>query len=169
MIKNEYMSVKEVSKITQQSTRNVRRTIKKIEGEVSKELLHQDNNSNWHIHHLLLVRFKLQRIRVNKYYALSIDPCCQYSECEIDEILRFIVDQMGEINLELNYVIEQKKANNQNHIHCYVKCSNKKRLMQCIRLGFSKVSYHESPIFDLNGWKNYITKDNNEIKTLKNE
>lgn len=168
MIKNEYMSVKEISKITQQSTRNVRRTIKKIEGEVSKELLHHDNNGNWCIHHLLLVRFKLQRIRVNKYYALSIDPCYQYSECEIDEILNFIVEQMGEINLELNYVIEQKKANNQNHIHCFVKCNNKKKLLQCIRLGFSQVSYHQSSIFDLASWKNYITKDNNNIKTLKN-
>lgn len=168
MIKNEYMSVKEVSKITQQSTRNVRRIIKRIEGEVNKELLHQDNNNNWRIHHLLLSRFKPQRIRVNKYYALSVDPCYQYSESEIDEILRFIVEQMGEINIELNYVIEQKKANNQNHVHCFVKCSNKKKLLQCIRLGFSQVSYHQSLIFDLASWKNYITKDNNNIKTLKN-
>ncbi len=67
MIKNEYMSVKEVSEITQQSTRNVRRIIKRIEGEANKELLHQANNNNWRIHHLLLSRFKPQRIRVNKY------------------------------------------------------------------------------------------------------
>lgn len=169
MIKNEYMNVKEISQITLQSTRNVRRIIKRIENEVSKELLHQDNNSNWRIHHLLLGRFKPQRIRTDKYYALSIDPCYNYSDAEIDEIMRFVFSQMNDNKLEINYVIEQKKANSQNHIHCYVKCSNKKKLMQCIKLGFSKVSYHQSPIFDLNGWKQYITKDNNEIKILKND
>lgn len=169
MIKNEYMNVKEISQITLQSTRNVRRIIKKIESEVSKELLHQDNNSNWRIHHLLLSRFKPQRTRLNKYYALSIDPCYNFSETEIDEVMKFVFDQMSDNTLEINYVIEQKKANNQNHIHCYVKCSNKKKLMQCIRLGFSQVSYHQSPIFDLNGWKNYITKVNNTIKILKND
>lgn len=167
MIRNEYMNVKEISLITEQSTRNVRRIIKKLEGEVAKELLHQDKNNNWKVHHLLLKKFKPQRVRKNKYYALSIDPCHNYSENEIDEILKFVMEQMDDPSFELNYVVEQKKANNQNHIHCYVKCSSKKKLLQCIRLGFSKVSYHQSGIFDITGWKNYITKDNNNVKTLK--
>lgn len=167
MINNEYMNVKEISLLTEQSTRNVRRIIKKLEGEVTKELLHQDNNNNWRVHHLLLKRFKPQRVRKNKYYALSIDPCHNYSEKEIDEILKFVMEQIDDPNFELNYVVEQKKVNNQNHIHCFVKCSNKKKLLQCIRLGFSKVSYHQSGVFDITGWKNYITKDNNNVKTLK--
>jgi hypothetical protein len=82
--------------------------------------------------------------------------------------MEFVAKQMGETNLELNYVVEEKKKNNQNHVHCFVKCSNKKKLLQSIRLGFSKVSYHQSYIFDLASWKNYITKDNNNIKTIKN-
>lgn len=167
MINNEYLSVKEISQLTEQSTRNVRRIIKKLENEVAKELLYQDKNNIWMIHKFLLSRFKLQRVRANKYYALSIDPCHNYSEAEIDEILKFVMEQMDELNFELNYVVEQKKANNQNHIHCYVKCSNKKKLLNNIRLGFSKVSYHQSAIFDITGWKNYITKNNNNIKTLK--
>lgn len=167
MINNEYMNVKEISLLTEQSTRNVRRIIKKLEGEVTKELLHQDNNNNWRVHHLLLKRFKPQRVRKNKYYALSIDPCHNYSENEIDEILKFVMEQMDDPNFELNYVVEQKKANNQNHIHCYVKCGNKKKLLNNIRLGFSNVSYHQSAIFDITGWKNYITKDNYNVKTLK--
>lgn len=169
MIKNEYFNVKEISVLTFQSARNVRRIIKKLENEVAKELLYQNKNNVWMIHKFLLSRFKLQRVRTNKYYALSIDPCHNYSEVEIDEILRFVIVQMDEPNFELNYVVEQKKANSQNHIHCFVKCSNKKKLLNNIRLGFSKVSYHQSSIFDLNGWKQYITKDNNEIKTLKND
>lgn len=169
MITNEYLNVKEISKKTLQSTRNVRRMIKKLEGEISSELLHQDKNHNWRIHHLLLSRFKPQRVRANKYYALSIDPCHDYSEQEIDAVMQFIIEQMGESDIEVNYVIEQKRANGQNHIHCFVKCGNKKKLLQSIRLGFSQVSYHQSAIFDLGSWKQYITKDGNNIKTLKSE
>jgi len=169
MIKNEYMSVKEISKSTFQSSRNVRRIIKKLENEVSKELLHQDKNNVWAVHHLLLSRFKPQRIRTDKYYALSVDPCYNYSVKEIEAILNFVLEQMSGTSTEINYVVEQKKTNSQNHIHCYVKCSNKKKLLQCLRLGFSKVSYHQTGIFDLTGWKKYIQKDNNEIKILKNE
>ncbi len=167
MIENEYLTVKEISIRTLQSTRNVRRRIKKLECEVGKELLHQDKNHNWRVHHILLSRFKPQRVRANKYYALSIDPCYYYSEAEIDAVMAFIIEQMGESGIELNYVVERKKANDQNHIHCYIKCSNKKKLLQCVRLGFSKLSYHHSAIYDLGSWKQYITKDNNNIKTLK--
>ncbi|WP_395051167.1 hypothetical protein [Flavobacterium sp.] len=168
MIQNEYKNVKEVSQLTSQSTRNVRRIIKRLEDEVGKELLHRDSNNMWMIHNLLLGRFKPQRIRNDKYYALSVDPCYSYSELEIDVVMKFVIEQMADRTTEINYVIEKKKANNQNHIHCYVKCSNKKKLMQCIRLGFSQVSYCQTGIFDLAGWKKYITKDNNKIKTLKN-
>jgi hypothetical protein len=167
MTKNEYLDVKTISQITKQSARNVRRIIKKIENEVSNELLHQDNNNCWLIHRLLLGRFKPQRIRTDKYYALSIDPCHHYSESEITEILQFVCAQMKDENLEINYVVEQKKSNDQNHIHCYVKCGNKRKLLESIRLGFSTVSYKQTSVFDLEGWKRYITKDGSAIATLK--
>ena len=168
MQQNEYLNVKEISILTVQSARNVRRIIKKLEGEVDKELLYQDDNKNWIISKILLKRFKLQRIRKDKYYALSVDPCSFYSVSDINEIMKFIYVQMDSNNLELNYVVEKKKANNQNHIHCYIKCSNKKKLIQCIRLGFSQVSYRQGPVFDLVGWKDYIKKDGSQIITLKN-
>lgn len=168
MIKDDYLNVKEVSLLTVQSTRNVRRIIKRIEIDVAKEMLYQDNNYNWWIHRQLLSRFKPQRIRANKYYALSVDPCYSYSKSEIEGIMEFVVKQMGETSIEINYVIEKKKANAQNHIHCFVRCNNKKKLLQSFRLGFSQVSYHQSPIFDLENWKGYITKENKNITTLKN-
>lgn len=168
MIQNEYLDVKTISKETNQSARNVRRIIKKIEYEVSTELLHQDKNNCWLIHRLLLGRFKPQRIRTNKYYALSIDPCHHYSESEINEILKFVFEQMKDDKLEINYVVEQKKANGQNHIHSYIKCDNKRKLLESIRLGFSTVSYKQTPVFDLEGWKRYITTDGSSITTLKN-
>ncbi|HRE76242.1 MAG TPA: hypothetical protein PLL09_00310 [Flavobacterium sp.] len=168
MIKDDYYNVKEVSQLTVQSTRNVRRIIQKIKNEVTERMLFQDENYNWYISPHIISRFKLQRIRASKYYALSIDPCYNYSSDEIEEILGFVLKQMGNTSLEINYVIEKKSKNGQNHLHCFVKCSNKKKLIQCFRLGFSKVSYHQSAIFDLESWKGYITKYNNEIKTIKN-
>jgi hypothetical protein len=168
MYQNEYLNVKEVSKKTQQSSRNVRRIINKIENEVSRELLYKNQDGQWNVHHLILHKFKPQRIRVNKYYALSFDPCNNYSEKEIHETMKYVVSQMSETELELNYVIESKQANARNHLHCYVKCPNKQKLIRCIRLAFSQVSYRQSGIFDLNGWKKYITEENKTITTLKN-
>lgn len=167
MIKNEYKNVKEISILTVQSERNVRRIIKKLEGKVAKELLYQDENNKWVIHERLLKEFKLQRVHKDKYYALTIDPCRDYPENEIDEIMGWVMLQMGEVPIELNYVVQKKVANGQNHIHCFVKCGNKNKLLQCIRLGFSNVSYRKSSIFDLERWKGYMEKDYDNIKTLK--
>jgi hypothetical protein len=167
MIDKDYTTVKEISKITQQSARNVRRIINRIKDEVSSKYLYQNENSVWKISKELLVKFKPQRIRANKYYALTIDPCVSYSERDLDEIMKYVIELMGEAQTEIHYVVEQKKANSQNHIHCFVKCSNKRKLIQNFRIAFSTVSYFQSAIFDLESWKGYITKENNEIKTIK--
>jgi hypothetical protein len=169
MNEKEYLNVKEVSIKTQQSSRNVRRIITKIENEISKELLYKNQDGQWSVHHLILHKFKPKRIRENKYYALSFDPCTNYSKKEIDEIMKYVIKQMGDTQIELNYVVEGKKINEQNHLHCFVKCENKQKLVRCIRLAFSQVSYHQSGVFDLQGWKNYITKENKTITTLKNK
>lgn len=168
MIVNDYKTVVDVSKITEQSTRNVRRIINRIKDEVDSRLLFKDEeNSVWNIHKDLLSKFKPQRIRANKFYALTIDPCVNYSEKDLDEIMKYVIKLMGDARTEIHYVVEQKKANNQNHIHCFVKCTNKRKLIQNFRIAFSTVSYFQSAIFDLESWKGYITKENNEIKTLK--
>jgi hypothetical protein len=169
MIVNDYKTVVDVSKITEQSTRNVRRIINRIKDEVDSNLLFKDEeHSTWNIHKDLLHKFKPQRIRANKFYALTVDPCVSYSEKDLDEIIKYVIELMGDAHTEIHYVVEQKKANNQNHIHCFVKCSNKRKLIQNFRIAFSNVSYLQSAIFDLESWKGYITKENNKIKTLKN-
>jgi hypothetical protein len=168
MTEKEYLNVKEVSIRTQQSTRNIRRIIARIENEVSNELLYKNQDGQWNIHHLILSKFKPQRIREGKYYAISFDPSGNYSDKEIDEVMKFVIKQMGETKIEINYVVESKKANEKNHLHCFVRCQNKLKLIRCIRLAFSQVSYHQSGVFDLTGWKNYITKENKIITTLKN-
>lgn len=165
---NEYLSVKEISTKYDMSARNVRRIISKLTDDYSNELLYKNKNDEWQIHQLLVPKFKPQRKRRNKFYALSIDPCSNYTVNDINTIMNFVYAQMGDTTLELNYVIEQKKSNNQNHLHCYIKCSDRKKLLDLFKLGFSRISYNESTIFDLEGWKGYITKDGSQITTLKN-
>lgn len=168
MQQNEYLTVKEISSKYEMTTRNVRRIISSLTDNCSETMLHKNKNGEWRVHHLLAPKFKPQRTRKNKYYALSIDPCTDYSKSDIDVVMKFAYEQMGDDVLEINYVVEQKKSNNRNHLHCYVKCSNKKKLINCFKLGFSQISYRESVIFDLNGWKDYIKKDGSQIITLKN-
>jgi hypothetical protein len=168
MQQNEYSTVKEISLKYDMSARNVRKIISKLTDNCSETTLYKNKNHEWQVHHLLVPKFKPQRTRKNKYYALSIDPCGKYTEKDINVVMRFVYGEMNDDALELNYVIEQKKSNNQNHLHCFVKCTNKKKLLDLLKLGFSRISYHESVIFDLEGWRGYITKDGSQITTLKN-
>jgi hypothetical protein len=170
MIVNDYKTVVDVSNITYQSTRNVRRIIDRIKDEVDSNLLFKDEEfGTWKIHKDLMYKFKPQRIRANKFYALNIDPCDSYSAKDLHKIMKEVIDMMGDTSTEINYTIEKKKKEPfLNHLHCFVKCNNKRKLIQNFRIAFSKVSYHQSAIFDLESWKGYITKENNEIKTLKN-
>lgn len=166
MIKNEYLTVSEISKLYNVSKRNIRRIINKIVDVTNNKLLDKNYNGYWLIHRLLLPKFKPQRKRQPNYYALTIDPCAKYSENEIHVIMQFIADNVGDDSIEINYSIEQKKANNLNHVHCYIKSGKKKKIIELVTMGFSSVSYKEADIFDLEGWKNYITKDGSQIKTI---
>ncbi|PHS60327.1 MAG: hypothetical protein COB12_13410 [Flavobacterium sp.] len=163
---DEYLSVTEVSKIHGVSPRNIRRISNNIVNSTNTSLLGKDRNGYWLIHRLLLPRYKPQRVRRQKYFALTIDPCYYYSAKDIDEIMKFVVDNSLDKDTEINYTIEKKKANDQNHLHCYCMCKNRKNLIQLIKIGFSKVSYHQAEIYDLEGWKNYIIKDGGKIKTI---
>lgn len=170
MILNEYLTVGEISKKCNMTARNVRKIITKLKVVKNENLLHKNQLDEWQIHHLLLPEFKRKRVKLDKYFALTIDPCYNYTTSEIDTIMSYIFSGNGSIDngLEINYVVEQKKSNNQSHIHCYIKTNQKRKLMQSVKESFSHTSYHESDVFDLEGWKNYITKNGNPITTLIN-
>lgn len=168
-LEKEYLTVKEICNQYEISSRHVRRIINEFTNEYPKELIHKNKQNEWQIHHLMLSKFKPQRKRCNKYYALTIDPPLSLKVEEIHIMMKFVVDQMRDTKLEIHYVIEPKKENQRNHIHSYVLCSNKKKLLECIRLAFSGVSYKQTEIFDLNGWKSYmVNENNNNITTIKN-
>ncbi len=92
MTNKKYLNVAEVSTIHNVSKRNVRRIINNIVNTQQSNLLGKDRNGYWSIHRLLLPKFKRQRIRKQKYYALNIDPCYDYKEKELDEIMEVVDD-----------------------------------------------------------------------------
>jgi hypothetical protein len=118
------------------------------------------------VHNLLLSNFTPQRIRTDNYYALSIDPC-NYSESEIDVVMRFVLEQWVVVSWDkLCCWTKESKQSKSSTLLCMWSVLTKK-FIHYIKLGFSKVSYHQSAIFDLRNWIDYITKDGNLIKTLK--
>jgi hypothetical protein len=168
MIKNEYLTVKEISKSVKMTMRNVRKIVSNLKENKGDALMHKDKNDNWQIHHLLLPEFKRKRNKKEHYYAISIDPSGNYTEKEIEEVLSFVLGQIDQIDLEFHYSVEKKLKDVKNHIHGFTNCTDKKKLITNLHLGFSKMSYFQSSIFDLQGWKNYITKTGTKIKTIKN-
>lgn len=167
MYKNEYLKVKEISLLKRMTARNVRKIIDKLTKEKNDYLINKNKNGEWLVHHLLLSNFNYKRKIGPQYYALTFDPITDYNESDIDSIMQFVFEQMNDDNLEVNYTIEKKKENNRNHLHCYINCNQRTKFIRMLRLGFSELSYKENEIFDLNGWKNYITKDGSLIKTIK--
>ena len=164
---NEYLTVKEISRSENMTMRNVRKIVSKLNKEKGEALIFKDRNDTWRIHHLLLPNFKRQRSKKEQYYAVSIDPSGDYTKKEIDEVLRFVLGQIDQFDLLFYYSIEQKVKDGKNHIHGYTNCGQKKKLISALHMGFSRMSYYQSEIFDLNGWKNYITKTGTEIKLIK--
>lgn len=168
MSNNEYLTVKDISREFKLTTRHIRKLVAQLAEEKNHLLIHKDRMNKWAIHRLLLPTFQPKKKKTEKWYALSIDPIQYYSEKDIDEVMKFILVNMADENIEIHYTVEQKKANGRNHIHCFLNCNQKKKLIENVRLGFSQVSYHHQEVFDLEGWKSYITKDGATIKTLKN-
>ncbi len=167
MIEKEYYTVQEVSKKMETCSRNIRKTINKIKNTVGSELLYKDVNNRWKIHHLIIPKFKRKNKRKPKYYALSMDPVNNYTVKEIESIIEFVCEQMKETSIEINYVIEPKIANGRHHLHCYVNCGKKRKLIEQFQLGFSQLSYQQNEIYDLERWKNYMIKDGEKIKCVK--
>ena len=169
MIEKEYLTVKDLSKYHKVGARHIRKIIEKIKPDTTPQLIYKDANNTYMVHHILTSKFKPSRIHNQKYYALTVTPSDDVTEKLIHEVMRFVVDKMEGPNLEINYTIERKKATGQNHLHCYINCNQKRKLIELLRLGFSRLQYHESEIFDLENWKKYMTKDGNKITTIKKD
>lgn len=168
MIENkDYNTVQDLSKRFMMGARNIRKIVDKLKSSVSSDLLGKDANGRWLIHNILASKFKPTRKLVQQYYALTIDPPSEFTEAEIHKVMQFVIDRMQGPTLEINYVIQKKKANGKKHLHCYINCKQRRKLLENLRLGFSNMGYKVTEINDLQGWKNYITRDGDKITTLK--
>lgn len=169
-MKKEYYKVYEVSKMFKISSRHVRAKIKNLKesGEFNNRI-EKDGEGQWLIHHLTLPLFKRKRKEKNTYYALTLTFDNNYTNSNIESVIQWVCNRTGLENIEFYYTIEKGMKAEKTHIHSFTNCNKKRSLIENLRLGFSNVGYKEAPVFDLEGWKNYITKDGNNIITVKNK
>jgi hypothetical protein len=87
--------------------------------------------------------------------TFSID--LPYKTPDVDSIK--LMDLLSELlEVEINYTIERKTANNKPHVHAY--CTiHPKKLEDTLKDYFGGLSHKIQPCYDLKGWKEYITKD----------
>lgn len=168
-MKKEYYTVAEVSGETKLSGKQIRNRILKFKSEGEyKNMITKDVQGRWIIHRMIISKFRPERIRKTKFYALTVDPVDFYSEEDLKKIMDFVLSELPVKDVEINYTIESKKSNGFNHLHLFTNCTNKKTLIRTLRIAFSRMSYKESSIFDSDGWESYIQKDGYKIIKLKN-
>lgn len=163
-MKKEYYTTSELAKLKCTTTTKVRKIINKI--STTKDLLYQKNGI-YYIHHLLLPKFDVLNEKENKEFAYTLDIPVTYSDNDVKTILKYIVNEI-DLPTTIQYVTEKKKANNMNHLHAIVTTKSKKKFLTKMYDYFYNCHYHTSPIFDRNGWINYITKENKNIITITN-
>ena len=168
MREKEYLTVNDISKHYKTTSRNVRRIASKLQEDKNEYLIYK-YDGQWKVHHLLLAKFKPQRLRTSKYYALTIRPNIKYSREVLKEMMKMVYKECNDDTLEINYTIEEsKRLDNHHHIHCYIKTKRKRELTKHIKDMFFKIDYKQNNIYDLESWIGYITKGGSPIITLKN-
>jgi len=80
-----------------------------------------------------------------------------YRTPDVDSVK--LMDLLSELlEVEINYTIERKTANNKPHIHAY--CTiHPKKLEDALKDYFGGLSHKIQACYDLKGWREYITKD----------
>ena len=92
-----------------------------------------------------------------KEYAYSIDIPKGYNQTETERIIKEIIDRTPQTEIHFNF--EYKKANNVLHIHSLLITKNIRLFQQNVKTYIGNVSYKKKPIFDRQGWLNYMATD----------
>ncbi|PQJ31915.1 hypothetical protein BST92_08235 [Nonlabens arenilitoris] len=168
-MEKEYYRVHEISKMYKITSRYVRTKIKQLKdsGKFNNRI-EKDSEGQWLVHHLALPLFKRQRKQKQPYYALTVTFNNDYTNKDVETVMNWVCDRTGLNDLEFYYTIEKGLKTDKTHVHSFTNCKTKRKLIENLRLGFSKVGYKEVPVYDLEGWKNYITKEGNKIIEIKN-
>ncbi|VXB18603.1 conserved hypothetical protein [Flavobacterium sp. 9AF] len=167
MITNDYLRVAEVAKEKNITTRTVRNKIKKLIGVVGDNKIIRESNEEYRIHKSIINMFEPERVHQIKYSAITIDPIFKYTVEDLKKIMDWIMELINEDEVEINYSIEQKKANGNNHLHIYTEKSVSTKFLKCAKFAIPKMSYHIAEVYDLEGWKSYMQKETDIIKLLK--
>ena len=166
----EYYRVYEISKMNNITSRYVRSKVKELSDTNNyKNRITKDSEGQWLVHHLALENFKRKRKQKNPFYALTVDFTHEYSIKDIEQIIQFVCAQSSMDNFEFHYTIEKGGLKEKNHLHAFTNSKSKTELIKNLRLGFSEISYKILPVYDIEGWRNYMTKQDNKIKTIKNK
>ncbi len=80
--------------------------------------------------------------------------------------MHWVIELINEDSVEINYSIEQKKANGVNHLHIYIEKNVCNKFLKSAKIAFPKMSYYMAQVYDLDGWKSYMAKET-EIITIK--
>lgn len=162
MIEKEYLTTKEIAISTNQSTRNVRYILNKL--DVPSMMLYKDDYGTYMIHHLLLPYFAPKNTGKSKEIAVSFDILNTNSDEDIKRIMEHIGEQLPK--LKMQYSIEAKQ-NGMKHIHSIVSGVGKTELKELIRLYFHEhTRVYIMGVYDKQGWLKYISKESHLI-TLK--
>lgn len=164
-----YFSSKELSKKIGLSTRHVRRLIRKQSLDLDDEsLIYKDKKSGcWYVHESIVDSFRPKNIqRKKKEYALTIDTSDNINENDLISYTNYVLDASKNIVEEVDYTIDFKKKNHKPHLHMLVTCNDRTALIRNFRDMMGSISFKEKPVYDREGWINYMTK-NNTLKLFK--
>lgn len=172
MITNDYLKVAEIAKEKNVTTKTVRNKIKKLIGLVGDNKIIKGTNDEYRIHRSILNKFEPLRVHQTKYTAVTINPVFNYSVEDLIKIMDWILELINEDELQVNYCIEQKKANGLNHLHIYIEKKICNKFLKSAKFALPKMSYYVSDVYDLNGWISYMSKETKIItlkKSIENE
>lgn len=94
--------------------------------------------------------------------SFSLDLPYRTPEADAIKLMQLVAQAL---EVEVSFSIEEKKANKKKHIHGYTTVHPSK-LSNLFKTYFLGLSFEISECYDLKGWQNYITKEN-ELQIAK--
>ena len=166
MINENYLMVAEIAKKKRITAKTVRNKILKLIGVVADNMILKDKNNQYRVHNSLLPKFEPEKRHSIKYIAINVDPVTYFSKEDIHKTMIWLLDYVKLDKIEINFSIEAKKKNGRNHLHIYIKKNIAIKFLKALKFAYPEMSYYIVKVYDIEGWKSYISKES-QIITLK--
>lgn len=145
------------------SSKTVSRRIQQLTTDNESRLIVK-RHGRWRIHQLALSQFKPKK-KETEYTAITIDPVLDYSLTDMETVFDYILTEVP-TPLEIHYSLETKNKDGKPHIHCYLPSDQYRKFLRVLR-SLVEISYKVATVFDLDGWREYISKESPIIKFKK--